>query len=101
MEQNICYIASVVQANREITGSYPYSYPYLSSMSLADTADRLNNGELSQTNRGMIVAVAANSGEGENVTVKRRSCDNEEDIYSYIIWHYEFSTTGDTIKYKL
>ena len=88
MEQNICYITSVVQENREIAGSYPYSYPNLSSMSLADTTDRRNNEELSQTNQGMIVATAANNGEvlsGGNVTVKRQSCDNEEDIYSYII----------------
>ena len=71
MKQNICYIASVAQ---EITGSYPYSYPYLSSMPLADTTDRFNNEELSQTNQGMIVATAGNNGEvpsGGNVTMKR------------------------------
>jgi hypothetical protein len=96
MQQNICYSVSVKQENRdrEIDGSYQYSYPYLRSTSLADvTGVRIaSESRPLQGNPGqgiMIRAITAgNRGEmvsGENVTMKQRSCDNEEDIYSYII----------------
>lgn len=90
MQQNVCYSASVIQENRETGGSYPYSYPYLSSTSLVDVSGVCTATEGRPNPQGMIGATAAPSSHGEigsggNVTMKQRSCDNEEDIYSYII----------------
>ena len=92
MQQNICYsAASIIQENRETGGSYPYSYPYLSSMSLADMSGvHVRTASEGQPNpQGMIRATAAGDRDemtsGGNITTKQRSCDNEEDIYSYII----------------
>ena len=90
MQQNICYsTASIVQENQETGGSYPYSYPYLSSMSLADVSGVHATSEGRPNPQRMIRAtVVGNRDEmtsGGNITMKQRSCDNEEDIYSYII----------------
>ena len=104
MQKNICYsnsanYCSIARENREIVdGSYPYSYPYPSSMSLAvdTTGGSTNEEQALQANQGILndnninLATAATDGEmaassGGNVIMKQRGCENEEDIYSYII----------------
>lgn len=99
MQQNICYsAASIAQENREAGGSYPYSYPYLSSMSLADVSGIRTISEGQPNPEGMIRSTAADNRDGGNITTKQRSCDNEEDIYSYIIWHYNYMVLAPNTK---
>ena len=86
MRKNVCYIYSgnAMQERREIDGSYQYNYPYLSSMSRVDVTDIPSEGQL-QAHQGINTVAANGEIESGNVATKQRSCDNEEDIYSYII----------------
>ena len=90
MQENVCYSASIVmQENREIqfVESYPYSYPYLSSMSLADvtSGESTNEEQLLQVTNQGVAAFNGETASGGNDIMKQRRCKNEEDIYSYII----------------
>ena len=85
MRDNVCYGTTNIVQNQEIDGSYPYSYPYFSSVLTADVRGRPGNNHSLQGHRGVITVAANGEMAGENVTMKQRSCENEEDIYSYII----------------
>ena len=81
METNICYNTNAVQERGAVDGNYAYSYPYIISTSLLDTARHSEEQGHQQTIAGTI---SSSEIEAESV-IKQRRCDNEEDIYSYII----------------